>query len=218
MSLNVADTGGGKEFALTPEGVYIARCYRIIDEGTQTREGIYGVQFNKIVSISWELLDDDVKMDDGRPFSIHKNYTASLHEKANLRKDLEAWRNKEFDDKELKEFDLKNIIGTYCQIQVVHSENGKYANVQTIMAKKFKQGEEKPKPVNENVIFDIDNPDMEVFNKLSENLRNKITGSPEWRAREAKEQTEAELPKGQKLDTVTQDISDEAISLDEIPF
>ena len=37
---------------------------------------------------------NDVKMEDGQPFSIMKQYTLSLNEKSALYKDLCAWRKK----------------------------------------------------------------------------------------------------------------------------
>lgn len=207
MSLKVNNQGGG-DFELVPEGLYNARCYRLIDLGTQTSEWKGKIKELKKIMISWELLDDP-KMEDGRPFSVHKNYTASLGEKANLRADLEAWRNKKFTDAELEEFDLNTILGAYCQIQVVHSEDGKFANVQSIVT--FK-GTEKPEPVNENVAFDIDEPDMKVFEALSDNMKAKIQQAPEW------SQKAEPTKKPTKDDVVIEDIGDEPVNLDDIPF
>src|ERR1043165_114898 len=132
MSLKVSATSGG-EMQLTPEGTYIGRCIKVIDLGTQTSTGQFGTKSQKKVMVTWELLDDEVKMEDGRPFAVSQFYTASLHEKAQLRKDLESWRGKKFDDKELEGFDMLDVLGTYCMIQVIHSKDGQYANVQTIM-------------------------------------------------------------------------------------
>lgn len=183
MSLNVSSSGGG-DFELVPAGLYVARCYRIIDLGTQTTNWMGKEKQSKKVMLSWELLDDDVRMKDGRPFAVHKNYTASLGEKATLRADLESWRNKKFTDAELESFDLKNVLGAYCQIQVVHDEEGKYANVQSIVTykppKDAQGGSIWPEPVNPDLAFDIDEPDMEIFNSLSDNMKQKIVGAPEW--------------------------------------
>jgi len=207
MSLKVNDQGGG-DFELVPEGLYIARCYRLIDLGTQVTTNRHGTKERKKISVSWELLDEP-KMEDNRPFSIHKTYTASLGEKTNLRADLEAWRNKKFTDKELEEFDLTTILGAYCQIQVVHSEDGKYANVQSIVT--FK-GDKKPAAINEDVAFDIDNPDMKVFEALSDNMKAKIQSAPEWNQK-AQPTTQPQLD-----DVVITDIGDDSVNLADIPF
>src|ERR1700757_2472795 len=100
MGLTATDKGG-QDFEMTPEGVYTARCYRIIDLGTQKGAEQFGGKEQHKVMVSWELVGtDDPKMQEGdnrgKPFSIHKRYTVSLSEKASLRADLEAWRGKKF--------------------------------------------------------------------------------------------------------------------------
>ncbi len=180
MSLTVKSSGNS-EFETTPEGTYIGRCIKVIDLGTQTTTGQFGTKQQKQVMITWELLDNEVKMQDGRPFAATQFYTASLHEKAKLRKDLEAWRGKKFTDEELEGFDLLDVLGTYCMLQVIHSQDGQYANVNAIMS--FKG--EKPKGINDLVSFDISNPDMDVLKSFSDKMQQKVMGTPEWQERES---------------------------------
>jgi hypothetical protein len=104
-------------------------------------------------------------------------------------------------------------------LQVVHDESGKYANVQTIMSYK---GEKLP-AVNKDVLFDIDNPNMDIFNSLGDNMKLKITGSPEWKSTH---QTAPSI--ASKEDVVIEDIPEkslteddlggEPVDLDSIPF
>lgn len=214
MSLTATEKGGG-DFEMTPEGVYTGRCYKIIDLGTQTTTGQYGTKEQHKVMISWELIGkDDPKMEDGRPFSVTQWYTVSLHEKSKMRADLEAWRGKKFSADELEGFDLGTVLGAYCMIQVVHDQTGKYANVQTIMSYKG----EKPAPVNPNVVFDIDEPDMDVFNAMSDNMQAKIMSAPEWNSSKQAASLVADEPAPAHPDTVIEDIGDEPINLDDIPF
>lgn len=210
MGLTATQSGGG-DFEMTPEGTYIGRCYRIIDLGTQT-SAKFGSQQHKVM-VSWELLDDKVKMEDGRPFSVHQTYTVSLSDKAKLRADLEAWRGKKFTKEELEGFDLTNVLGAYCMIQVVHSDDGQFANVNAIMSYKG----DKPEPVNPDLVFDIDEPDMQIFNSLSDNMKAKIMQAPEWdKSKQATSLTDEPEPKNK--DVVIEDIGDEPINLDDIPF
>ena len=209
MSLTVSEGTKGN-FEILPEGQYIARCFKMIDLGTQTTEWAGEKKLQKKILICWEVLDDEVKMHDGRPFAITKKYTASLHEKAMLRKDLEAWRGKKFTDSELANFYLPDILGTYCMVQIVHTDVGDntYANISSIMATK-----EKPEPVNKNVEFDIDVPNMEIFETFSDKLKDQIKQSEEWKRREAK----SVKPREQAA-AVLGDVQDEPINLDDIPF
>jgi hypothetical protein len=67
---------------------------------------------------------------------VTNRYTLSLNEKATLRKHLEAWRGKLFTPAELEGFDLENLLGANCQLQVIHnlSDQGRtFANIQAIV-------------------------------------------------------------------------------------
>jgi hypothetical protein len=219
MALVATETGGA-DFVITPEGQYIGRCYRIVDLGTQTiNSAIFGTSEKHQVMISWELIgQDDPRMEDGKPFSAHQTYTVSLHEKAKLRKDLEAWRGTKFTTAELAGFDISTVLGAYCMIQIVHDETGKFANVQTIMAYKG----QKPKPYNMDLVFDIDKPDMEVFGLLSDNMKAKITNTPEWVAYENPPEpavtAKPEKSAVQEQQAAMGTFNDDPVDLDAIPF
>ena len=123
-------------------------------------------------------------MQDGRPFGIFKNYTLSWSEKANLRLDLQSWRGKPFTQEEMRRFDLKNVLGAWCMLNVIEKlgQNGSiYSNVDgvTPVPSMIKQNG-LPQAVNKNELFNLSDPDMQMFNGFSEHLKNKITSSPEW--------------------------------------
>ena len=112
MSFIVEDKGGN--FERCPSGMHLARCYRIVDLGTQKSEYMGQVKYLHKIMLGWEIhgTDDNGKplnIMDGRPFAIFKNYTLSWSEKANLRLDLQSWRGKAFTQEEMRKFDLKNI-------------------------------------------------------------------------------------------------------------
>lgn len=171
MSLRLTSSS---DYETTPEGVYTARCYKVVDLGHQLNK-IDG-KYKPTVMVTWELLDEPY-MKDGRPFSVSNTYTASLNEKSNLYRDLKGWLGRSLTADELSEFDMQALLGAYCTIQVVHNEsNGNtYANVQTIMSTK-----NRPEPVNNLVFFDITTPDMATFANLSDYIKNKIRSSQEW--------------------------------------
>ena len=178
----IASAGNTTEFELVPAGVYLARCYKMIDIGTQqVASKKFGTKEIRQVILSWELLQDDdggkVAMEDGRPFSISKTYTLSMNSKANLRKDLDSWRGVPFKDEEAEGFDITKLLDKFCKLQVVHniSDDKTYANLGTIMnTKKAVDG------VNEIAGFSISDPDMAVFATLPEWLQTKIKESNEW--------------------------------------
>ncbi|UOF80522.1 phage associated protein [Caudoviricetes sp.] len=177
-----ASVGGSGDFELVPAGVYLARCYKMVDMGTQkVVSKKFGTKEVRQVILYWELLQDDdggkVAMEDGRPFSISKTYTLSMNKKANLRSDLDSWRGVPFTDAEAEGFDITKLLDKFCKLQVVHNKSGDkvYANVGSIMTtKKTAEG------VNEVAGFSMADPDMEVFGKLPQWLQDKIRESAEW--------------------------------------
>ena len=118
-----------KPYTPAPEGLWDAVCIDVVDRGI-VKSDLYGDKHK--CRIVWEL---SCKMEDGRPFTIQKNYTVSLHKKATLTKDLTSIRGKAFTAEELAGFDLEKVIGSNCQIVVVHAEHEGvvYGNVGSIL-------------------------------------------------------------------------------------
>ena len=200
----VEDKGGN--FERCPAGMHLARCYRIIDLGTQKSEYMGQVKYQHKIMIGWEIhgMNDDgttIIMQDGRPFSIFKNYTLSWSDKANLRLDLQSWRGKPFTQEEMRRFDLKNVLGAFCMLNVIDrpSADGSktYSNVNgvTPVPAMIKQNG-LPAAVNKNELFNIAEPDMEMFNGFTDNLKQKITSSPEWEKLQGAEPVQETPPKG----------------------
>lgn len=189
MGFIATDSGGG-DFKRVPPGAYIGRCYSLIDLGTQLTSGQYGEKLQHKIRIAWELFGEDEQGNpltvdmDGKtmPMTISKSYTVSLHEKSGLRKDLAAWRGRDFTEEEAKSFDVSKLIGAYCMVNATTSEtNGKtYTNVAGLTPLPGALKNAKPAPVHANLIFDLDNPDMKIFNDFHEKLQEAIKKSPEW--------------------------------------
>ena len=195
MSFVVEDTGGSFESA--PTGMHLGRCYRIIDLGTQKSEYMGQMKALRKVTLGWELHAQDdagkpLRMQDGRPFAMFKNYTLSWSEKANLRLDLQSWRGKPFSQEEMRRFDLETILGAWCMLNVIEKQGGDgkmYINVNGItpVPSMIKQAG-MPSPVNKNEVFMLADPNMEMFGTFSDNLKKKITASPEWQKLHGKSQ------------------------------
>ena len=192
----IATDAGGSDFKIVPAGVFIGRCYELIDMGTQTSEtGQYAGKSAHKIKIGFELFGDDEEGNpltievDGKgmmPLTITKDYTVSLHEKANLRKELAAWRGKDFTDDEAKAFDVSKLIGVYAMVNVTHKANaqGKVrANISGLSPLPSALRNSKPEPVHANRIFDLDDPDMVIFDSFYEYLQETIKKSPEWKNR-----------------------------------
>lgn len=175
-----SDAGGG-DFEQAPIGTHVARCIKIIDIGTQKGEYQGKVNIRRQCIIGWELPNELMQEGDfaGKPFTVSRFYTASIGEKANLRKDLENWRGRQFTEQELMGFDSKNILGKPCMLSVIHNDKGK-ARVAGVMA--VVKGMDIPAQVNPSVYFSLDDFDQAVFDKLSDGYKKMIAASPEYQS------------------------------------
>jgi hypothetical protein len=183
-TLPIPSAGG--DFERVPAGTYPAICYRVIDLGRQAGEFQGEKKVQHKVMLSWEIADDEVRMADGRPFTISSRYTWSMHEKAGLRRDLESWRGQAFVDSDFGPggFDIKKLIGAPCLLTLVdRDKDGKtYTNINAI-AKLPRQMATSASPlVNKTAYLWLSKPLFEsaVFNELSDNLKQTIMKSPEW--------------------------------------
>lgn len=193
MSLTVNENKQSS-IAPIPQGTYLAVCYMLVDLGMQYSE-VFKKSSRKVL-IGWEVPEETNTIDgEERPRNITKQYTASLNESASLRQDLAAWRGRDFTPEELEAFDLRNIVGTSCMINVVHKvkKDGKtFANIQSIMAlpKGMPKGELDQKPV----IFDLDTAEVEQVDGLPGWIADMIKKSSTYQEKlvQAPEMTEAE--------------------------
>jgi hypothetical protein len=180
----VSENTGGAAFTPCPAGTYQARCIRLIDMGTQTTDYQGETKTARKVLMGFEILDTEVRRDDGQPHVVSKRFTASLHEKAALRKTLVSWKGKDFTPAELKAFDLATVLGKTCLIALVDSTKGDktYTNIAAIM--QAPKGTTPPEGTcNEPLVhWDMAAPDWSVFVQLPNRIREQIETSPEFKA------------------------------------
>lgn len=166
-------------FTPLPAGTHQARCYGVIDLGTQHSE-LYADAWK--VMILWETPHERITMDkEERPMTISKEYTLSLSKKSNLRKHLETWRGRVFTKEELEGFDVANVIGAPCLLSVTHKESGSgntYAAIEAVSA--VPKGMDVPPLFHKTVKFDIADGESEIFKGLPEWIQKKVTASEEW--------------------------------------
>jgi len=176
MGIVATASEGNTSFPQIPVGMHNARCVRVIDLGTQKQEFSGEVSYKRQVLVIWEVPE---QVHNDEPMTISKFYTLSLHEKSNLGADLSSWRSRAFTEQEKKGFDLINVLGVPCTLNVIEGNNGrsKVANVLPLASK-----EELAEQYYEDVYFEIEDyqtGNRETFNQLSEGIRNIILRSKE---------------------------------------
>ena len=213
MALIAKESGGGT-FTPVPPGMYLARCYRIVDLGTQKSEYLGQVKNLPKVMLQFEVHGEDdagkpLVTAKGEPMSISKNFTLSLAEKATLRKDLQTWRGREFTAEELRGFSIDNVLGAWAMIAITKAmgNNGKeYTNIANINSVPKEMKANLPEGHNKCAAFYIENPDMDLFETFSDNLRAKIEQSPEWQDRKGGGSQAKPASSGSGFDDMDDDI------------
>lgn len=177
----IRTTNQGKDFELAPPGVHVARCCKVIDCGTQVNETFKKRQ--RKAWLFWELPNTQRQAPSagGDPFIVGKQYTLSHNEKSNLRGDLESWYGRRFSDEDLEKaggFDLERLIDRPALLNIVHSTDGKYANVMAVMP--LPNGTICPPMQTTPVVFGFDPYSQQIFESLSQGMQEYIKGSEEW--------------------------------------
>lgn len=126
----VVNINSGKDFEPVSEGVHAAVLADVVDKG------IVPTAFGDKHKVMFTFVTDEAD-ENGSMKYVFQSFTASLHEKATLRKAVKAIQGgKDIDG---SDFDLETLIGRQVQLVVQHNEgrDGKvYANVASILKPK----------------------------------------------------------------------------------
>ena len=164
-------------------GTYTAVMRAMIDLGTQSSTFEGEAKSARKIMFKFEVTDPDNRRQDGTAHTVSKRFTASLHERAALRKFLEAWRGRPFTPEELKGFDLTKLLGQPCLLGIVHQEReGKtFAGISSCM--KLPRGMTAPQASEPLECWDMSGgvpPDWTVFAALPKRLQETIEASAEF--------------------------------------
>jgi len=176
--MSIVAKGGEKSssFPSVSVGVHKARCIKVIDLGTQKNEFEGNITWKRQALVIWETPDQTNETSE--PLTISRFYTLSLHEKSNLGIDLTSWRGRPFSETEKKGFDISKLIGHTCLLNVIKgNKNNKIGSVMPLP-----KGDKIAEQYHTSVVFDFkdfQNGKKEVFNQLSEGIRNIILRSKE---------------------------------------
>jgi len=168
------------EFKPVPVGTHIARCYRIIELGTQDEAYQGQIKKHKKIMLSFEIPNE--LMDDGKPFTAHKKFTFSSHEKANFRKFIEAWLGAKFKDETIHEFEIDSLLGKECFLSIGEFEYNGETRTGVAGILPMTKGVPVPSLVNPAVSLWL-KPEAfnrAVFDSLSNGIKETIMRSPEW--------------------------------------
>ncbi len=181
-----ATSSGGSDFAPVPSGTTLGICYGVIDIGTPPPHGNFPSRRKVLLMFELPQVRADFSVNGetknlARVISV--DYTLSTDKKANLRKQLAAWRGRDFTEEEAKVFEVGNVAGAMALLSIVHKQSADktktYANIASIM--KPMAGTPKMKAENPHVIFDIpESGPIVIPETIPEWIANRIKASDEY--------------------------------------
>lgn len=182
----IASSEGSGSFQLVPAGSHVARCIWVIDLGTQQEEFQGKPRIQHKCRLGFELPENLAVFSEEKgeePFFVGKEYTLSLDPKANLRKDLESWRGKQFNEDEAKRFDLEKLLGVPALVTITHGTSGTskktYSKITGISP--LPRAMTCPPRILDTIFYSVDMGNSDAFKKLPEWIKEKIMESNEWK-------------------------------------
>ncbi len=169
-----------------PAGTLIGTCYQVLVMGTVP----YFWEGKEVLSCKIKLtfeLPEELKVfkegEGAKPFSISEDFGFTMGKKSKLRPFVEGILGVKFTDDEAYGFDVFELIGESCLLNITHTEKdgNVYANIKS--AQPLLKSMKKPKMFNEALTFDVNDFDEEKFMKLPEWLQVKIKASREYEMR-----------------------------------
>jgi hypothetical protein len=166
------------DFEQIEPGTYAARLTDIVDLGTQNV--IFNGEHKTAHKILGSFVTPGELRTDGRPFKVFRTFTASLHRKSALRRDLEAWLGRPISKEEEASFDLPSLLGKPVLVSIAETENGR--RKVTSLAP-IPRGMDMPPAQTPGLYFSLDPMEFseETLAQVPEYWRELIKSSPEYK-------------------------------------
>lgn len=192
MSLNaskVRGKAGSKQKPLVA-GSYPARIVAVIDLGLQAQRPYLGQEKEpaREIMITYELLDEFVEGEDGKPDESKPRWVSETMPLHNLKADKakSTRRYMALDPDVVHGGDWTKLLGKACLATIVVNPGkganaGKvFNNIGEIAAMRPKDEANAPPLVNESYFFDLDDPNIEVFNSFPDFIKDKLKANLEY--------------------------------------
>ena len=164
-------------------GTYPAICVGIVDLGEQ-----YNQLFKKYESkvlIVWEIPSQTVEVDgEEKPRWLSRDYTASLNAKSKLAEVITGWRGEPITEQERRDgMNLSAFLGRSCLLQVIieQKEDRQFNRVSAVMG--MPVGMPSVTTESELFLFDMDDWDEAVLEKLPDWMVERVKRSTEYQKR-----------------------------------
>lgn len=127
MADQVTAKGGSSDsrYAPHPEGQNVSVCVDLIDLGEKV-ESFEGNPEKVVHKVALVYRTGEQNPETGDPLDVAQEFTLSMHEKAKLRKHLEAWRGKGYSEDAIEQgIPLHKLVGQPALLSIAHKTSAK---------------------------------------------------------------------------------------------
>lgn len=195
MGLNASrvPTSGGNSTPQEPmeAGTYPCRLVQVIDLGLQPQRPFQGQEKAPahMIMTTYEFTDEFMKDDNGEDIHDKPRWLSEDFPLYNLSQDkaTSTKRYRALDPSGDFGGDWTALVGTACNVTVIQNAGkgnhaGKiFSNIGAVASMRSKDAEKTPELVNPPKVFNLEDPDMEVFTSLPDWLQEKIKGNLEFK-------------------------------------
>lgn len=174
-----------------PAGQYLAVCVGVFDLGEQYSEKFKN--YSPKLMITFDIPAVTIEVDGKQePRQLSREFTISGKNNSKLRAFISSWNGVQYSDEAFGEFDPLTQVGKPAMINVLLSETGEYANIDSIMP--LFPGLPVPTTSTKLQTWDMDNWDDKAFAELPGWVQEKIKKSSQYQKEHAPDTVVAVTP------------------------
>lgn len=185
MALNLKNIprNKGPGQASIPAGVYPGRIVQLIDLGLQPQKPFAGKEKQPAFELilGYELVDEFMKDEDGNDIPDKPRWVSETLPVYGLEADKakSTQRYLALDPNQNFEGDFTKLVNLPCNVAIVNNQVGDktYDNVGSISPMRPRDAANCPELKNAPRVFDLDNPDIAMFNSFPKWIQDKVKGN-----------------------------------------
>lgn len=193
MGLNASKVEGNKSkksFVEQPElenGNYPARLVQVIDLGLQPQKPFKGEEKPPVhqIMLTYELVDEFMVDEEGNPLEDKPRWVSEQFPLYSLEAEraTSTKRYNAFDPEHVYEGDFSQCVEAPVMLTLVINAKGErvYVNIGGAAKMRGRDAEKTPALKNPPKVFDLTDPDLEIFGSLPEWLQEKIKSNLNFR-------------------------------------
>lgn len=206
-----ARSSNNKKFETLPAGTYPGYLIQVVDIGMQPRSSFDNQEKGPAphIMLTYELADEFMKDEDGQEIKEKPLWRTETQALFNLKVEqaTSSKRYKVLDPSGVANGDFARLLGTPVNISIINNPgSGKNAGrvfekIVGISAMRDKDAAKLPGMKNKPRVFDLDAPDMAIYNSFSDYVKGRILANLEFKGSKLEGLIEASKGTGAKMDS-----------------